>query len=239
MLTGNLAFPGIDRSARRALLLAEIAAYRSWSSDPVPSQSTQPATKAPRQVGRMVPTPFSAPFWALMRSMVSSEAGVQEHRARSIERSRLNGKEVPLARHTPQCVAPPVLELKTRTHRKILTVLETSTSFRVARAATRAPMWTANPPTSSPINSHSPVWSPARISTPNWRRPCRIAQAQRIPRLGPENVTKKTITCRFHLSPTETGYLTTDSSGVRDKDVTPPLVSQFHDSLCRPNNVGK
>ena len=68
----------------------------------------------------MVPTFFSAPSWALMRSTVSSEAGVQEHRARSIERSRLNGKEVPLARHTPQCVVPPVLELKTRTHRKIL-----------------------------------------------------------------------------------------------------------------------
>ena len=47
-----------------------------------------------------------------------------------------------------------------------LTVLETSTSPGAARAATRAPMCTAMPPTSSPISSHSPVCRPARTSSP-------------------------------------------------------------------------
>ena len=43
-----------------------------------------------------------------------------------------------------------------------LTVPETRTSLGAAKAATRAPMWTAMPPTSSPISSTSPVWTPAR-----------------------------------------------------------------------------
>ena len=46
-------------------------------------------------------------------------------------------------------------------------MLETSTSPAPARAATRAPMWTAIPPTSSPISSLSPVCRPARISMPS------------------------------------------------------------------------
>src|SRR5207249_7814273 len=46
------------------------------------------------------------------------------------------------------------------------TVLETRTSFALALEATLEAVWTAIPPTSSSINSHSPVWMPARISIP-------------------------------------------------------------------------
>ncbi len=51
---------------------------------------------------------------------------------------------------------------------KSFTVLETSTSLGPALASTRAPMCTAIPPTLlSTINSHSPVWRPARSSRSN------------------------------------------------------------------------
>jgi len=58
-----------------------------------------------------------------------------------------------------------------------LTVLDTRTSPGPASAATRAPMWTAMPPMSSPISSHSPVCSPARIWRPSPPSASRIAHA--------------------------------------------------------------
>src|SRR5207247_2339743 len=58
-------------------------------------------------------------------------------------------------------------------------------------AATRAPMWTAMPPTSSPMSSHSPVWSPALISIPSGPTPSRMAQAQRMARAGPSKAARK------------------------------------------------
>jgi hypothetical protein len=51
-------------------------------------------------------------------------------------------------------------------------------------------MWTAIPPTLSPISWHSPVCSPALISIPSGRTPSRMAQAQRIARAGPSKVAK-------------------------------------------------
>ncbi len=71
------------------------------------------------------------------------------------------------------------------------TVLETSTSLGPASAATRAPMFTAIPPTLRSIRSHSPVCRPARISMPSSRTPCVIACAHRIARAGPSNDAKK------------------------------------------------
>ena len=70
-------------------------------------------------------------------------------------------------------------------------MLETSISPVAASAATRAPMWTAIPPSFSPIGSTSPVRSPAPISNPSSRTPRMIAQAQRMPRAGPSNAAKK------------------------------------------------
>ena len=71
------------------------------------------------------------------------------------------------------------------------TVLDTSTSEAPAVEPTRAPMCTAIPATSSPRSSHSPVCRPARISSPSWRTPSRIAQAALIPRAGPSKLAKK------------------------------------------------
>jgi len=46
-------------------------------------------------------------------------------------------------------------------------VLDTNTSSGAASAKIRAPVWTAMPLSFSPITSHSPVWTPARILMPN------------------------------------------------------------------------
>ncbi len=60
-----------------------------------------------------------------------------------------------------------------------LTVPDTRTSSPFARPLRRAPMWTAKPPMSSPISSHSPVWIPARISRSSSASAVRTAFAQR------------------------------------------------------------
>src|SRR6266545_6413829 len=70
------------------------------------------------------------------------------------------------------------------------TVLETRISPVPAAAITRAPMWTAIPPTSAPRSSLSPVWRPARISRPNARSSSRSAVAQRTPLPGPSKVAR-------------------------------------------------
>src|SRR4029077_13095365 len=64
-------------------------------------------------------------------------------------------------------------------------VPETSTSPAFAAAATRAPMCTAMPLTSSPRSSHSPVCRPVRISRPSGRTASRMASAQRTAPAGP------------------------------------------------------
>src|SRR5437868_15351140 len=64
----------------------------------------------------------------------------------------------------------------------------------------RAPVWTAMPPTLSPINSHSPVCTPARTSIPSCLTASAIASAQRTARAGPSKVARK-------LSPRAVGFL--------------------------------
>ncbi|MGI8505754.1 MAG: hypothetical protein ACR2MK_02925, partial [Solirubrobacteraceae bacterium] len=59
---------------------------------------------------------------------------------------------------------------------------EVHTSPGRAAACTRAVRWTAIPATSSAITSHSPVWTPARNSSPIARAPSRIARAERTAR---------------------------------------------------------
>src|SRR5215471_3068254 len=61
------------------------------------------------------------------------------------------------------------------------TVLETSTSPGPARAETRAPMWTAMPPTSSPMISHSPVCRPLAHS----RTERKLAECRQCPAAKP------------------------------------------------------
>ena len=73
---------------------------------------------------------------------------------------------------------------------KSLTVWETSTSEGPAEAPTRAPMFTAVPPSLPSIVSHSPVCSPALASMPSPFTPSTMACAQRIARAGPSNDAK-------------------------------------------------
>ena len=54
-------------------------------------------------------------------------------------------------------VEPRSRKLKPEPATKSLTVLETKTSLAAASAAIREPIWTAIPPMSSPMTSHSPV----------------------------------------------------------------------------------
>src|SRR5215210_40764 len=70
------------------------------------------------------------------------------------------------------------------------TVEETSTSPPPASAATRAPVETAIPASLPSWSSHSPVWTPARISRPSPRIPSTSACAHRIARAGPSKLAK-------------------------------------------------
>jgi hypothetical protein len=79
---------------------------------------------------------------------------------------------------------------RTRTARSF-TVLETSTCPAPASAETRAAMFTAIPPRSFSNISHSPVWTPARISTPSAPTAWCSASAQPTARAGPSNVAMK------------------------------------------------
>src|SRR3990172_705665 len=71
------------------------------------------------------------------------------------------------------------------------TVCETSTSEGRDAAATRAPIATPMPATSSPSSSTSPVWRPARISRPSDAIAAVMADAQRTALAGPSNVARK------------------------------------------------
>ena len=71
------------------------------------------------------------------------------------------------------------------------TVRETSTSPPCAAAQMRAPIESATPATFASWSSHSPVWIPARMSTPRGRTASIAAWAQRIARAGPSKVAKK------------------------------------------------
>ena len=68
---------------------------------------------------------------------------------------------------------------------------ETRTSPAPAAALTRAAMWTARPPRSSPLTSTSPVWTPARICTPSDSIAPATSRAQRTACVGEANDAKK------------------------------------------------
>ena len=70
-------------------------------------------------------------------------------------------------------------------------VLETSTSPAPPSAMMRAPTTTVIPPSFLPIRSHSPKWTPARISTPRSRTASAIEQAQVIAGAGSLKLAKK------------------------------------------------
>ena len=65
------------------------------------------------------------------------------------------------------------------------------TSLARACAAARAPIATAMPATFPSWSSHSPVWTPARISSPSSATAASMACAQRMARAGPSKVVKK------------------------------------------------
>ena len=71
------------------------------------------------------------------------------------------------------------------------TVLEARIWPFDARSIIRAPMWTAKPPKSDPRRSHSPVWTPTRISKFNCAKSERIAWAHWIARVGPVKAVMK------------------------------------------------
>ena len=73
---------------------------------------------------------------------------------------------MPGIRHSLERVDSAVLELETRAHDEILDGGGDEYLAGFRQAPTRAPIATARPAMSSPLDSISPVWSPARISTP-------------------------------------------------------------------------
>jgi D-alanyl-D-alanine carboxypeptidase len=67
---------------------------------------------------------------------------------------------------------------------------------------------TAIPPSLSPINSHSPVWTPARTLTPSVLTASAIARPHRTARAGPSNL----VACRVDLTPA----MTAGAAGARE-----------------------
>ena len=86
------------------------------------------------------------------------------------------------------------------------TVRDTRTSPPCARAATRAPVWTAILATSSPLSSTSPVCSPARISSPMTADSVLIGTRHRMPRLTVEGG-EETAARGVDFAPTEASEL--------------------------------
>ncbi len=70
------------------------------------------------------------------------------------------------------------------------TVDVTTISPAPARPATRAPMWTAIPPTFLPMTSHSPACRPARTGMPFDHMDSTMAAAARTPSLGASKAAK-------------------------------------------------
>jgi len=115
-------------------------------------------------------------------------------------------------------------------------VLETSTSPSLASAATQAPIWTAIPASRSPATSHSPVWTPARISSPSSRTAAIAAPPQRIARAGPSKLARN-ISGSVDLTAAETLELTPHRGMVRVEELTPAPVADLACAFGRADNV--
>src|SRR5262249_46688406 len=137
-------------------------------------------SRRPRAQPELRPPPAGATLHRLAAPVARRSESVPYRYSTAYSR---HSSGTPLRRWVPRSTKPS-REPATRS----LTVLDTSTSSGPAAARMRAAMWTAMPPTSSPISSHSPVWSPVRTWIPSRRTRWRIEQAQRIARAGPSNV---------------------------------------------------
>src|SRR5437899_9899961 len=126
----------------------------------------------------------------------------------------------------------PIPEPATRS----LTVLETSTSPGAAWAATRAPMWTAMPPTFPSISSHSPVWRPARTSMPSSHAIRDRAGAADRPS-GAVEAGEESVPGRVELLPAEAGELGADVGVVGGDQRAPAPVAQLGGLLRRADDV--
>ena len=101
-------------------------------------------------------------------SSTSARRPAGRPRRRRGRSSRHGGPEVPLAGHAAQLVAPALLEAQPGADDEVLDrARDEHLAGAGAAAITRAAMWTASPPTSSPIVSISPVCSPARRASPS------------------------------------------------------------------------
>jgi hypothetical protein len=101
--------------------------------------------------------------------------------------SALHDEEAPPLRNAAEFVRATIRERSPEPATRSLTVDETITSPGPAVSITRAAMFTPIPVPSSPRSSTSPVWSPARISTPSDLTLPAIAWAQRM--RGPDRQT--------------------------------------------------
>ena len=104
---------------------------------------------------------------------------------------RFGAEDAPLPRHTTQLALARWVKRNSGPATRSFTVLETRTSLASARAATRAPMCTAMPPTLSPMVSHSPQCRPQRTSSPRDRIELTTDWAQRTARAGPSKRARK------------------------------------------------
>ena len=121
------------------------------------------------------------------------------------------------------------------------TVPEQSTSPAPASALTRAAMWTAMPPTSSPMISHSPVCSPTRTSTPSSATVAStIARAQRSASDGgPSKVTRKESPTVLTSWPPKRAISRADALVVGVEQVAPARVAQPRGVHRRVDDVGE
>ena len=110
---------------------------------------------------------------------------------------------------------------------------------RRASAATRAPMCTAIPPSLPSTRSHSPVWSPARISMPSARTASRIDGAHADGARRPVERREEPVAGRVDLAAAEALELAPDERVVPLEQVAPAPVAELRRPLGRADDVGE
>ena len=87
------------------------------------------------------------------------------------------------------------------------------------------------PPTLSPINSHSPVCTPARTSIPSCLTASAIASAQRTARAGPSNVARKPSPVVLVSFPRKARQFLSHNGVIRVQKIAPARVPKLGGAL--------
>ena len=124
-------------------------------------------------------------LWAGSRRCHQLRLGGVDLCARAIDRHQLPGSG-----HAAKFDGAPIIEVGARADDEIANGTRDQNFAGTGLTGMRAAMWTAMPPMSLSISSHSPVWIPARIWIANVSASAPRDSAQRMAWVGPSKVTR-------------------------------------------------